>query len=129
MAPWNLARAVIIDAGRATPIHLQIARALEVEIVTGRLAPGARLPTVREIAVTLGVATSVVQRSMAELAAQGFIMSQGSAGTYVMERHEGVATTDERMRRFARQIIEEIDRLGYDRSAIARLIDPKRTLT
>jgi GntR family transcriptional regulator len=129
MPSWSLSRAILVDTGRPTPIYLQIARALEAEILSGRLTPGARLPTVREIAVTLGVATSVVQRSMAELSAYGLTVSQGSAGTYVSDRLEGVATVDERMRRFARQVIEDVDRLGYDRAAVARLIDPTRTST
>lgn len=113
---------VQIDALRSTPAHLQIARAIESEIIHGNLLPGTRLPTVREIAVTLGIATSVVQRSMSELQTAGLIVSQGSAGTFVAQQEEGLTTTGERMRRFARQTIEEIDRLGYDRNVIAQLL-------
>lgn len=113
---------VQIDALRSTPAHLQIARAIESEIIHGNLLPGTRLPTVREIAVTLGIATSVVQRSMSELQTAGLIVSQGSVGTFVAQQEEGLTTTGERMRRFARQTIEEIDRLGYDRNVIAQLL-------
>lgn len=113
---------VQIDSFKSTPAYLQIARAIESEIIHGKLSPGTRLPTVREIAVTLGIATSVVQRSMSELQMAGLIISQGSAGTFVAKQEEGLTTTGERMRRFARQTIEEIDQLGYDRNVIATLI-------
>lgn len=120
---WKLEKAVKVDQARATAMHLQIARALEAEILSGRLEKGARLPTVREIAVTLELTTSVVQRAMAELQLSGLIVSQGSAGTFVAEQHEVTFTTEQRMRRFARQVVEDIDRLGYDRKRIAKLVN------
>jgi DNA-binding transcriptional regulator YhcF (GntR family) len=129
MRSWKLSDAVKVDGGRATPAHLQIARALEAAIVSGKIAPGTRLPTVREIAVTVGVTTSIVQRAMAELAAAGIVMGQGSAGTYVSDDLDGISTVEERTRRFARQTLEDIDRLGYDRATVAHLINPKRDNT
>jgi len=124
MRSWKLSDAVKIDGGRSTPAHLQIARALEAAIVSGAIPRGSRLPTVREIAVTVGVTTSIVQRAMAELAAAGMVIGQGSAGTYVREDLTHIAPLDERMRRFARATLEDIDRLGYDRATIATYINP-----
>jgi GntR family transcriptional regulator len=118
--------AIKIDYGRPTAVHLQIARALEAEIRGGRIPPGTRLPTVREIAVTLSVTTSTVQRAMNELGGTGMIVAQGSAGTFVRSDLSGIASMDERMERFARSVVEDIDRLGYDRKAVARLISGER---
>lgn len=125
--PWKLEKAIKIDQARTTALHLQIARGFEAEILSGRLEKGVRLPTVREIAVTLGLTTSVIQRAMAELQNDGLIVSQGSAGTFVAERRDGTSTTEERMRRFARQVVDDIDRLGYDKKRIAELISTERT--
>jgi DNA-binding transcriptional regulator YhcF (GntR family) len=118
--------AIKIDYGRSTPVHLQIARALEAEIRGGKIPPGTRLPTVREIAVTLSVTTSTVQRAMNELAGTGMIVAQGSAGTFVRSDLSGIASIDERTERFARYVLEDIDRLGYDRAVVARLISGER---
>jgi DNA-binding transcriptional regulator YhcF (GntR family) len=118
--------AIKIDYGRATAVHLQIARALEAEIRGGKIPPGTRLPTVREIAVTLSVTTSTVQRAMNELAGTGMIVAQGSAGTFVRSDLSEIASIEERTERFARSVLDDIDRLGYDREAVARLISGER---
>jgi DNA-binding transcriptional regulator YhcF (GntR family) len=44
-----------IDLGSATPVYRQIVDSLRARLVNGAFAPGARLPTVREIAIDLGV--------------------------------------------------------------------------
>ena len=122
MKKYDFFKNIQIDPYRSTSVYLQIARSIESEIINGNLQPGIRIPTVREIAITLGFATSVIQRAMSELQTAGLIISQGTAGTFVSKQEEGLPTTSERMRRFARQTIEEIERLGYDRSTIAQLI-------
>jgi GntR family transcriptional regulator len=122
-----LSQMISLDLSRVTPLYLQIARAIEAQIVAGRLKPGDRLPTVRELAVDLNVTTSVIQRAMAELNSLGLVIGQGTAGTFVSSRLEHGSTLKERTWRYARQTIDEIDRLGYDRKTIARLIDPKGT--
>lgn len=55
----------------------------------GTLAPGARLPTVREVAAALGVSTGTVAAAWRALADAGVVFSRGRAGTFVRaERRE-----------------------------------------
>ncbi|WP_144834207.1 aminotransferase class I/II-fold pyridoxal phosphate-dependent enzyme [Microbacterium sp. BH-3-3-3] len=55
----------------------------------GALAPGSRLPTVREVAATLGVSTGTVAGAWRALADAGVVTSRGRAGTFVRtERRE-----------------------------------------
>jgi hypothetical protein len=63
---------------------------------------------------------------MSELAGIGIIVAQGSAGTFVRSDLSGIASVDERTERFARDVLEDIDRLGYDRQVVARLISGER---
>ena len=54
----------------------------------GTLAPGERLPTVREMAAALGVSAGTVGTAWRALADAGLIVSRGRAGTFVRaERH------------------------------------------
>jgi putative molybdopterin biosynthesis protein len=52
-------------------------------VATGRLKPGERLPTVRELANTLGVSPGTVVRAYLDLERQGIIQSRRGAGTVV----------------------------------------------
>jgi DNA-binding transcriptional MocR family regulator len=52
-------------------------------ITTGDLGPGDRLPTVRELAVDLGVSPATVSHAWQTLAAAGLITSRGRSGSFV----------------------------------------------
>lgn len=51
--------------------------------VTGELEPGQKPPTVRQLAIDLGLAANTVARAYRELEADGVISTQGRRGTFV----------------------------------------------
>lgn len=76
----------------ASPLYLAIARALEADIAAGRLAPGARLPTHRELADRLGVTVGTVSRAYAESERAGLVRGEVGRGTFVRGRDEREAS-------------------------------------
>ncbi len=68
-------------AGR--PLYLSIADALARDVAEGRLATGARLPTQRELAETLGVTVGTVTRGYAEAARRGLVSGEVGRGSFV----------------------------------------------
>lgn len=60
-----------------------IAEQIVRQIALGELAPGARLPPVRQAAARWGVNLNTVQRAYAHLAAQGIVASRAGGGTRV----------------------------------------------
>lgn len=54
----------------------------------GKLAPGTRLPAVRNLAEVLGVAPHTVARAYKELEAAGVVATKGRNGTVVCARDE-----------------------------------------
>jgi len=62
-----------------------IASALGRLISSGRLAPGERLPTVRELAGELGVSPATVSHAWQALSSAGLIVSRGRSGTFVRQ--------------------------------------------
>lgn len=65
----------------------------------GALAPGARLPTVRDFASALGTSPTTVSQAWALLARAGLISPQGRRGTFVTDRRVPDAISAWRVRR------------------------------
>jgi DNA-binding transcriptional regulator YhcF (GntR family) len=72
-----------LDAHAQEPPYDQIRAQLADRIASGDLTPGTRLPTVRALADTLGVATNTVARAYRELEHAGLVTTRGRAGTVV----------------------------------------------
>ena len=56
---------------------------LAAEILSGRLQPGARLPTEQELALATGVSRTVVREAVAALRADGLVITRQGLGTFV----------------------------------------------
>jgi len=67
------------------PIYLQIIECLKMDIVTGTMAPGARLDSVRALSDRFEVNLNTMQRACAELEKQGAIMTLRGIGSFVTE--------------------------------------------
>jgi DNA-binding GntR family transcriptional regulator len=65
------------------PPYLQVAEDLRAAIKSGRLKPGERLPSGREMAKQYGVALMTLQRALNTVAADGLIVSYQGRGAWV----------------------------------------------
>jgi GntR family transcriptional regulator/MocR family aminotransferase len=74
---------VALDRAAAEPLFQQIAGRIRTAIVTGHLAPGARLPAARTLAVQLAVARGTVDAAYELLSGEGAIVTRRSAGTVI----------------------------------------------
>ena len=77
--------AIRVDASDPTPPYEQVRRQIADAVTSGALASGTRLPTVRQLAGDLGVATGTVMRAYAELESAGMVRTARGAGTAVAQ--------------------------------------------
>jgi GntR family transcriptional regulator/MocR family aminotransferase len=75
---------VLASAG-ARPLQRSLYDALREAILGGRLSPGARLPSSRDLARQLGIARGTVVNVFELLAAEGYLRTARGAGTVVVE--------------------------------------------
>ena len=68
-----------------THLYRKIAESIRQEILSGRLKPGDRLPSVRESAENWGCTTGTIQHAYQELARQGLVTSRAGQGTRVTD--------------------------------------------
>ena len=73
----------------SNPIYLQIADMLSDGLLTGRYAPGERIPSVREMAVSIEVNPNTVQRTYATLQEWGVVEMRRGQGYFVTEDARG----------------------------------------
>src|SRR5258706_12257427 len=71
---------------RAGPRYLAIAEALAEDAGGGRLRPGTRLPTHRDLADRLGVTVGTITRAYAEATRRGLVTGEVGRGTFVRAR-------------------------------------------
>ena len=65
------------------PIYYQIVEEITARIFDGRYPPGAKIPTVRDIAEEAAVNPNTVQRAFSELENSGLIITMRTAGRVV----------------------------------------------
>lgn len=72
-----------LDSDR--PIFLQIVERIQMDIISGRYAPGQRLPSVRDLAAEAAVNPNTMQRAFMELERIGLVYSVRTNGRYITE--------------------------------------------
>jgi GntR family transcriptional regulator len=75
-----------LDYRDSRPIYEQVRDGLRRLMVTGVLASGDKLPSVRALAVDLAINPNTIQRAYAQLEAEGYIVSVSGKGTFVAEQ-------------------------------------------
>ncbi|ALN93542.1 PLP-dependent aminotransferase family protein [Lysobacter gummosus] len=72
-----------LDAQAGQPAYARICERIRSAIVSGALAPNARLPSGRTLAKDLGVARNTVDWALDQLVADGYIVRRRGAGSFV----------------------------------------------
>lgn len=97
-------------------IYIQIVDKFVREIVSGRIEPGEKLPSVREIAEKAGVNPNTVQRAFSELEKTGMVYTSGTNGRYVTEETKLVQDAKVGMaKREIETFLKRMSSLGYKR--------------
>src|SRR5690606_11550725 len=86
---------IVVDASSTVAPFEQVKEAITAQVDSGALEPGFRLPPVRTLATTLGIAANTVARAYRELEAAGVVTTRGRAGTFVAGRGQERAARSE----------------------------------
>ena len=111
-----------IDLNSPVPATRQIADGLRVELVEGRLKPGSDLPSVRRIAMELGVHFNTVAEAYRVLASEGWLDLRHGRGATVVEREQPSAATRNEVadyRQRLRELISQMRARGVSPAKIA----------
>ena len=112
------------------PIYTQLMEQLTLAIIAGDYPAGARLPSVRDIALEAGVNPNTVQRALTELERQGLIYSQRTAGRFVTEEIEIIELAKWRIaKEKAAEFLAAMEKLGFSCAEIPALLEQAKEET
>jgi len=74
---------IIVSNASPDPIYEQIARQIKSQILSGELAEGDPLPSIRKLAQELQISVITTKRAYEELEREGFIDTVGGKGCFV----------------------------------------------
>ena len=77
-----------LDLKSRKSIYEQVMDQLKEQIMTGQMATGEKLPSVRELSKFITVNPNTVQKAYRELERQGYVYTTSGVGTFVADRSE-----------------------------------------
>lgn len=80
---------IALDRDAEEPIYRQLIRAVKLQIESGTLPAGARLPASRDLAQQLNISRISVVNAYAELRAEGYLSAHAGRGTFVARESNG----------------------------------------
>ncbi len=86
MFVYNGRMELTVDLDSEIPVYRQIVNAVRRGLVSGEVAPGDTLPTVRQLAFDLGIHHNTVAKAYRELAEEGWLNLQRRNGALVLDR-------------------------------------------
>ena len=105
------------------PIYLQIKENLELAILSGRISPGQKLPSVRKLAEQFQINPNTVQRVMAELRKTGLITGrQGQPMIVISDTDQISVYKQEKVIALVHDCIQQLKSLNYQETEIVNLI-------
>src|SRR6056297_878275 len=117
--------ALRVDRDLPVSIHGQLVGQIEYGVSSGRLPPGSRLPSVRELAERLEVSPVTVSNVFRTLRERELIETVPGSGTFVARAHPAGAAADRplpTLHRAVDELLRLADRLGVSRDALSGLL-------
>jgi GntR family transcriptional regulator len=124
-------RTLRIDLASAQPVYEQIVSGLRALLVSGEFEPGEQLPTVRQLAIDLGIHHNTVAEAYRALAGEGWLDLRRRRGAVVLDRRDPKATPEAKQdfRKHLEELIAKAITNGVPRSTIAdRMVDMAKKL-
>ncbi|NLX87984.1 MAG: GntR family transcriptional regulator [Syntrophomonadaceae bacterium] len=111
-----------IDPRLSTPVYQQLVDEIKEAIALGIMAPGERMPTVRDMATELALNPNTVAKAYQKLEQEGIIITMRSRGTFVAERSSADSSlAKKKLNEQIEKVLIEAYHLGLNREEIEQL--------
>ena len=112
-----------IDEYSDVPIYMQIRNQIVMGISSGELKPGEQLPTVRALALEIGINTMTVSKTYQLLKQEGYIMTDRKNGARIRTEIKKEATVSDANKTELKRIVSEAFISGVTKQELFDLIE------
>ena len=114
-----------LDYKSDTPIYEQIIEQMKFHVMREHLKPGDSIPSVRKLALDLGITPGTVSKAYQELERQHIIETVRGKGTFIAGEIELKAdeATLKRIKKVFKTGMMELRMMGYDQKGIVELVN------
>ena len=109
------------------PIYEKVKDSLRQLILSGALPEGDRLPSVRELAVSLTINPNTIQRAYRELEQEGYIVSVPGKGSFVAPGGGARAARMAELKEKLSALAAEFEAVGVSRTEMADMLKEETT--
>lgn len=111
------------DFHNKSPIYLQLMAEIKQKILAEIMAPGEKLPSVRDLAMDEGVNPNTAQKALTQLEAEGLIYTNRTSGRFVTEDAALIRTVrQEFARNSTNDYLDRMEEIGYEEQEIPDLV-------
>ena len=112
-----------IDDLSDVPIYLQLRNQIVMGISSGELKAGEKLPTVRDLALEMGINTMTVSKAYQLLKTEGYIMTDRKNGARVRNEIKKEAYISDSNKSELKRIVSESRISGVDKQELIDLVE------
>lgn len=116
---------IILSNSSDKPIYEQIASQVKAQILSGTLAAGAKLPSIRALASDLGASVITTKRAYADLEQLGFICTVQGKGCFVAEGNQELLRENQlcHIEELLAKAASQAEALGVTRDKLHEMLD------
>ena len=113
----------IISQADKRPMYLQIMEQMKQRIAVGDWAAGQAIPSIRQLAVDIGVSVITVKRAYLELEREGVIVTRQGKGCFVASDSEvGTRIREQELAQHLDQVVRSAARMGLSQKNLEKRI-------
>ena len=118
---------IIITNSSNEPIYSQIVNQIKAMIMSGELAPGEALPSMRNLAMQMRISLITTKRAYEELERDGFIESYTGKGSFVKAQNAEFLR-EESLKQIEKLLSEAVDKAVQNGVSTEELVDILKTI-
>ncbi len=120
-----------IDTKVDTPIYQQLVNQIRSKMSAGDLAPGAKMPTVRDLSAEIGIAQGTVKRAYDELESIGVVEKAQGKGTFIKGSAAAsslqlIESRKDRAMIAIDNMFDELESMGFSQTEIGIFLELKQ---